>query len=214
MRFAYSEDGYARLGLSGNPFVADRDRAVEPDLWIDRTGVPKAPEANRRLLVQLIGPKGAGKTSHLLRWHASAPGPYHYVPPGRKRWSVPPVAALAYWDEVDRLAPPVRALAFSRAARRGATIVAGTHEDLAPAAARAGLAVVTHEFAGLTPAVLRRWCDRRVAAVTLPDRTPALVPDDALLAEVCARVGPSLREAAVQLHQWAADRAGSLTNRH
>lgn len=207
MRFGYADDGYARLGLTGNPFVSDRERSVEPDLWLDRAGVPEAPEAGRRLLVQLIGPKGAGKTSHLLRWREAAPGPYHYVAPGRRRWSMPPLAPLVYWDEVDRLAAPVRRMVFGRAARTGATIVAGTHVDLAVPARRAGLEVITHDFAGLTPDVLRAWCDLRIAAVTRPGAEPALDLDDALLAAICAEVGPSLREAAFVLHQHAADLA-------
>ncbi|WP_425307347.1 hypothetical protein AADG42_00845 [Ammonicoccus fulvus] len=207
MRFGYADDGYARLGLSGNPFVADRDRAVEPDLWLDRAGVPEPPAAGLGLLVQLVGPKGAGKTSHLLRWREAAPGPYHYVAPGRQRWAMPPVAPLVYWDEVDRLAAPVRRIVFGRAARMRATVVAGTHEDLTAPARHAGLGVVTHHFPGLTPAVLRAWCDLRIAAVTLPGTSSVLDLNDALLAAVCAEVGPSLREAAFLLHHHVAERA-------
>ena len=76
MRFAYADDsGYAALGLSGNPFVAESEPGVAADLWIARDGVPSPPQPGQRRLIQLIGPKGAGKTSHLLRWCALAPGP-------------------------------------------------------------------------------------------------------------------------------------------
>lgn len=207
MKFSYADDGYARLGLSGNPFVADRDRAVDPDLWLERVGMPDPPTAGLGLLVQLIGPKGAGKTSHLLRWRESAPGPYHYVAPGRQRWAMPPLGPLVYWDEVDRLATPVRRVAFGRAAKVGATIVAGTHEDLSAPARRAGLDVLTHDFPGLTPAVLREWCDLRIAAVRIPGAAVSFVLDPNLLARVCDEVGPSLREAAFLLHHHVADRA-------
>lgn len=208
MRFAYADDsGYATLGLSGNPFVAESEPGVAADLWISRDGVPPPSRPGQRRLVQLIGPKGAGKTSHLLRWRSLAPGPYHYVPLGPGRWRRPPVAPLVYWDEVDRLAGPVRAGSLAYAAARGATVVAGTHDDLAGIARACGLAVSTYRFTALTAAVVQEWAALRIAATALPGRTPSLELDDATARVICERAGASLRDAALELHVWAAERA-------
>lgn len=208
MRFAYTDgSGYAALGLAANPFVIDPEPGVAAGLWIDRAGVPQPPEAGQRQLIQLIGPKGAGKTSLLLHWRDHAPGPYHYVAPGRARWRRPPVGPLVYWDEVDRLGEPVRAASFAYAAARAATIVAGTHADLTRLGRACGLRVTTYEFPALTPAVLQTWAGARIAEAALPGRTPSLVLDLDTARAICARVGPSLREAAIALHIWAAERA-------
>lgn len=206
--FAYTDDsGYAALNLAANPFVAEQEPGVAPDLWLPRVGVPDPPPPGQRLLVQLIGPKGAGKTSHLLRWRTQSPGPYHYVPQGPARWRRPPVAPIVYWDEVDRLAGPVRAWVMAYAAARSATVVAGTHEDLTGVARACGLAVTTYRFPGLTPRALREWAALRIADAALPGNTPGLVLDEPTAAAICARVGASLREAAIELHVWAAETA-------
>lgn len=207
MKFGYAEDGYAALGLARNPFVAEPAPGVPEGLWIARAGVPEIPQPGQRRLIQLIGPKGAGKTSHLLHWRALAPAPYHYVPPDFRRWRSPPVAPLVYWDEADRLAAPVRAAAFAYAAARRATVVAGTHADLARTAQACGLAVTTYHFPGLTPPVLCEWAAARIADAALPGQAPALFLDAATAEAVCARAGASLRDAAVELHVWAAERA-------
>ncbi|WP_432560209.1 hypothetical protein [Granulicoccus sp. GXG6511] len=209
MRFAYSDSGYARLGLTGNPFVAEAEPGVVPELWIARAGVPPPPQPAHRTLVQLIGPKGAGKTSHLLRWREAAPGPYHYVPPGRGRWRRPPIAPLVYWDEADRMAAATRRWALRQAFRRGATVVAGTHEDLSGVARASGLEVVTYEFPALSPAALQAWSRLRIEAVALPGRTSTLVLDPVTARDICLRAGASLRDAAVDLHIWAAERAAA-----
>lgn len=209
MRFPYAHDGYAALGLTGNPFVAEQAAGVPDALWMTRSGIPEPPKPRERRLIQLIGPKGAGKTSLLLRWRASRPGPYHYVAPGWRRWRLPTPAPVAYWDEIDRLAAPTRTVAFRYAAARGLTIVAGTHRDLARPAHACGLQVTSYEFSALTPAVLQDWAALRIAEVTRPETTPELTLEHDFAAEVCATAGPSLREAAIILHRWAAQRAHS-----
>lgn len=207
-RFAYARDSYAVLGLRGNPFVAEDEPGVVPALWIERAGVPDPPRPNERRLVQLIGPKGAGKTSLLLQWRHRAPGPYHYVPPrGAVRFQRPPIAPLAYWDEVDRMGEPVRTAAFAYAAVRGTTIVAGTHADLTRLARACGLSVSTYTFSDLDPATLRRWAAYRIAEAARPGVTPTLELDAPTAQVICDRVGPSLRDAGVLLHIWAAERA-------
>lgn len=200
-------DGYAALGLARNPFAAEQEPGVAPHLWVARPDEPPMPAPARRQLVQLIGSKGAGKTSLLLRWRARQPGPYHYVLPGLPRWRVPPVASLVYWDEIDRMAAPVRLGAFLVAAATGATVVAGTHVDLASLARRCGLNVVTHVFAPLSPALLHAWATQRIDEARLDGVPPGLILDNATAEQIVAEVGPSWREAAVLLHIWAAQHA-------
>lgn len=94
------------------------------------------------------------------------------------------------------------------AAARSATIVAGTHEDLTGVARACGLAVTTtYRFPRLTPRALREWAALRIADAALPGSTPGLVLDEPTAEAICARVGASLREAAIELHVWAAETA-------
>lgn len=74
------QDGYAHLGLSRNPFVLERYTArceawtgVAQAHWLERGH--EAPQPGTRTLVQLLGVKGAGKSSHLARWRGVQRGP-------------------------------------------------------------------------------------------------------------------------------------------
>jgi|GEM_PF-1227909 hypothetical protein len=200
-------DGYRALGLVRNPFVAEQTAGVEPAVWLDRAGQPPAPQPIARRLVQLLGPRGAGKTSLLLHWQAQQPGPYHYVEADWRRWRFPPLAPLVYWDELDRLAAPVRWLAMRAAAARGSTIVAATHIDLAPLAQRHGLTVTTHTFAPISTDELLAWAVRRIDHARLPDQPLGLTLAPALAAQIVTHAGTSWRVAADLLHIWAAERA-------
>ncbi len=106
-------------------------------LWIDR-GWSAPPQPGAKQLIQIIGVKGAGKTSHLKHWQAQTGGPYCYYPPGWDRVKLPvvsPIAGpihqrIAYWDEADRIPTPVLVAALLTAAQTSHTIIVGTHKDL------------------------------------------------------------------------------------
>ena len=193
-------DPYHRAGLRLNPFAHDVLPAGAPD-WVER-GLPAPPEPAGRRLLQVIGVKGAGKTSSLRRWQAVTGGPWHYVPPGRDRFRPLPVAPLVYWDEADRAVPVLRRRALRAAARRGATVVAGTHLDLAAEADAAGLPVQTVLLPPISPAELDAWAGARFAAVALA--TPWSLPDE-VARDVAERAGASWRVAGDLLHAWVAD---------
>lgn len=196
-------DPYHRAGLRLNPFAQD---ALPPDapVWVER-GLPAPPEPGVGLLRQVIGVKGAGKTSTLRRWQAVAAGPWCYLPPGRGRLRLLPVAPLVYWDEADRALPVLRRRALRLAARRGATVVAGTHLDLAGEAAAAGLPVQTVTLAPITPGELTRWASARFAAAALdPNPDPSWTLPAEVAAELAARSGASWRAAGDLLHAWVA----------
>ncbi|MEM1169872.1 MAG: hypothetical protein AAGJ08_12540 [Cyanobacteria bacterium P01_H01_bin.35] len=98
-------DPYERLGLRCNPFLAEQTPGVTDDLWIDR-GFSQPPLPRKRSLIQLIGQPGAGKTSHLMHWHKQTRGSYISYSPSCERWQIPPVEAIAYWDEADPIPIP------------------------------------------------------------------------------------------------------------
>jgi hypothetical protein len=192
-------DPYRRCGLAANPF-AHGDAAATAAAWVDR-GLPPPPGPGGRRLVQVIGVKGAGKTGTLRRWHGAAPAPWRYVPRGARRFRPLPVAPLVYWDEADRAPAALRRWALRAAARRGATVVAGTHEDLGAEAHRAGLAVDTLVLPPVTAAELAAWAALRLAAV---GAGPGWTLPAPVAADLAARAGASWRTAGDLLHAWAA----------
>ena len=202
-------NAYEAIGLRRNPFVAESTVGVEPELWIDR-GHSDAPAPSSGLFVQFLGPKGAGKTSHLLWWRRQTPGPYRHLPPSWRRAQRLPVDGIAYWDEADRSPAPVLWWAIRRAARAGSTVVVGTHVDLAPAARRAGFAVRTIDLAPLSGDEVVAFAHRRIEAVVgHGPGVPMLSSDEA--ATVAERADRSWRRAADLLHVWAAGLVAEAT---
>lgn len=192
-------DPYVAAGLARNPFAWVHEH--DPGPFLDR-GVGDAPPTAAGLFVQVIGVKGAGKTTTLAHWRRAVPGPYHHVPPsGRARWSFPPVGPSVYWDEVDRMPGPVRARALRRATRAGATVVVGTHEDLAGVARRYGFAVRTIELGPIDPSELHRWATERVDAVRLPGVGAGTTLSPSEYAAIAAAAGASWRVAGDLLHE-------------
>ena len=185
-------DPYRRAGLSSNPFAAESESGVDRQLWVER-GLPDRLEFTPRTLVQVIGPKGAGKTSHVLHWRARLRGPYRHVAPKAGRLVSLPIARVSYWDEADRAFWLVPALLAQSVL--GHMVVAGTHVDLTQLARLAGLRVVTFELPALSPDVVRRFAAQRIEAA---GGEPAEwdLPYD----EIASQAGSSLREAGRLLH--------------
>jgi hypothetical protein len=200
------DDPYRRCGLPANPFA---NSGPHDDVsWIDRGLLPAVPMPGRRLLVQVIGVKGAGKTTTLRHWRQTAPAPWRYVPRGVRRLRPLPVAPLVYWDEADRAPGPFRWWGLHAAARRGATVVAGTHVDLAAEALAAGLAVETVLLIPITAADVANWAARRFALVGAGPGWD--LPDD-VAADVAEQAGASWRVAGDLLHAWVAGEVATRT---
>ena len=168
-----STDPYAWCGLLGNPFVAEPAQPWTEPGWAERTPA-EPPAPGQGLLIQFVGVKGAGKSTTLNRFRSRSPGPHRYVPPGPGRWRPLPVAPLVYWDELDRSPAGLRWAGWLRAARIRATVVAGTHVDLAAEAGRAGLRVRTVVLPPITVAELTAWAEARLAGAR---STRALRPE-------------------------------------
>lgn len=164
----HTPDPYLACGLKGNPFALEIG-PVPAHLWLDR-GSSRAPKVNAGTLWQVLGVRGAGKSSQLQHWREQTGGAYHYCHPNvLSRFTLPPVASIAYWDEADRIAPAFLRNAFARAARVEATIVIGTHRDLSSEATRAGIKKVqTIRLGRIHRSQLLEWAAQRIRASSLP----------------------------------------------
>ncbi len=210
-------DRYRAAGLLGNPFAhesvgGEGVEGGEGAAWFVDRGLPDPPPAGSGTLVQILGDKGAGKTTQVMHWRRRSRGPYHYVPqlPRRARWLAPPVAPLVYADEIDRMPATLRRRWFGHLARARSTLVAGTHDDLAAPARRAGLAVVTHHLGPADIATFRQVVERRLRHASVsPSTVPQLLSEEDVV-DVHARSGGNLRLAEWLLHEVIADRVRSV----
>lgn len=165
---------FEHLNLRWNPF-----RTLEPD-EAAQAAVPAFDPGVARLLlrprraVQLTGPCGAGKTTHLhaLRGSvlASVPdSPYVYFGPDH----TPPVpdSRVVFVDELQRLPRRGRMRLFRR---RGTSFVIGSHRDHTAELRLAGVELLRGvELAPSSPERLHALLDRRVE---LARRGPGPVP--------------------------------------
>lgn len=162
----YCKDPYLKVGLKRNPFITSELLEVPTQLWLDM-GFSCAPKTQDRLLFQIIGKKGAGKTSHLLHWRAQTGGNYYYCETFINSWKIPPVQAIVYWDEADRIPLPILICSLCRARFLNATIVVGTHKDLSLLARIIGLKVNIIKLDTLSSANLVRWAQKAINAVSI-----------------------------------------------
>ena len=201
-------DPYRRLGLAGNPFVADEGGDVGAALFVDPGLLP--PRDGE--IVELVGPRGSGKTTLLHRWlEQLGGGAYDRVPPGPTRLRSLPTGPVVALDEVDRL--PRRRLrrTVERARRSGATLLLGTHVP-------GGLADRSEQLPPPTAGRIAEFSRRRIAAAALPDGScdPLLQPSAAHIDEVLARadgcwwtIGTLLHARAAGLACGEADRSAA-----
>ena len=169
-------------------------------------GLPERPTAESGSLVELVGAKGAGKTTQLMAWRRRCPGPYHYVPPTprRSRWAMPPIANQVYVDEIDRLARPVLVRWLRNIARTGSTAVVGTHRSIARPAKLLGLDVVSHHLAPAELSLLSAIIERRFAVGRLTEASPQVGLSASDVREVHTNAAGSLRAAEVLCHERVA----------
>lgn len=203
-------DRYASIGLERNPFSTQALGANR--VFIDR-GIPAPPPPGSCTLVQLIGDRGYGKSTHLTRWRATQPGPYHYIPlrPYRHRWACPPTqpALTVYGDEIDRMPAALRQLWFHSLARAHATVVIGTHADLASTALRVGFTVVSHHLRPFSRNELGAYLNQRLAAAAVAGTVPRAFTETEIDAVLSAS-GGTPRDAEDAAHRVLAERVGKM----
>ena len=211
-------DRYHRIGLSGNPFSVQfsdsrSDRCDEA--WFVDRGVPDPPPPGSRVLFQVIGDQGLGKSIHLAHWRQRRPGPIHYIPrsPYRQRWVEPPLGPLVYGDEIDRMPRLRRRQWFRRLAALGATVVVGTHRDLERLGRRHGFEVRTYRLKPLTAEELRSVVDGRLRAAAVGTRPVQVSFGSADLEQIMVESEGNPRAVDGICHQVLAGLAISATSR-
>lgn len=200
---------YALLGLRQNPFGHDPEELLPSKLWITRPDQPSVPAAKQKLLYQLVGVCGAGKSSLMQFWRDQSPGPYHYVELGKQAWALPPLADICYWDELDRLPLPLQLLQLRRAAWHKATIVAATHRDLGRIARMCGLCVSSYYFGEISSEMLYIWAKQRIDQQRLEGHALGLDLEQVAFDQIAQQAQGSWRSAASLLHIWVAKQANN-----
>ncbi|AFY37839.1 hypothetical protein Lepto7376_1496 [[Leptolyngbya] sp. PCC 7376] len=196
-------DPYAAIGLQRNPFIGE-EQLSEPDgIWLDR-GFSEPPEPKARQLVQILGDKGFGKSSHLKYWRSHTGGSYCYYPPGLGRWKFPKIESIVYWDEGDRLPFILLIPALILASLTGTTIAVGTHRDLGFWAKLFGLKVTTIELPPVTPQLLQTWANLKIKAAIIPEQNCPVKLSLSEAEEIIEKAEGSWRTATDYLHIWAA----------
>lgn len=196
-------DPYKAIGLKHNPFIGEEQLAEPTGIWLDR-GFSEAPQPNARQLVQILGDKGFGKSSHLHHWRSQTGGSYCFYPPGIGRFKFPPIEAIVYWDEGDRLPFIFLIPALIWASLIGATIAVGTHRDLGFWAKLCGLEVKTIELSPVDPQTLQTWANLKIKAATIPGQICPLELSFSEAEEMIGKAEGSWRIATDYLHIWAA----------
>ncbi|MEW6432362.1 MAG: hypothetical protein AB1730_12715 [Myxococcota bacterium] len=157
-----NEADWAALGLTGNPF--ENVLPGEHLDWVDVPAPVRAALAHRPFVVELVGEKGAGKTT-TLRWYAGhhADARYAYcagadLPP--LPWEGAQVLCL---DEANNLSRDALEAVAREARTRGVSLLVSTHWTLAEALGRVQ-SFALGRFTALS------WVDKRVAAASLTGR--------------------------------------------
>ncbi len=195
---------YHRIGLRRNPFINLETLYIPINRWVD-FGFSQPPPRQSCLFWQVLGEKGAGKTSHLLHWHEKTKGIYYYCPKGWLSWQFPPISAIAYWDEADRI--PLLILLFSLISAKGcrATIVVSTHRNVAWIAGLLGFSLRKIYLSTLSVENLISLLEIALKAEQLSLQIP--IPLTLTLEqaeEIVQKSQGSWRKAANYLHIWVA----------
>ncbi|AFZ61260.1 hypothetical protein ACOWPH_28605 (plasmid) [Anabaena sp. PCC 7938] len=133
-------------------------------------------------------------------------GTYYYCQPGWKKYSLPPVDAIAYWDEANRIPLFLLLTSLWRARCLNATIVVATHDDLSQIASLCGLMVKTITLNTLCTDNLLEWAKKLIEAERLSPSIPINLQLTADRAKKIVLMSQnSWRKAANYLHIWAAE---------
>ncbi len=191
-----------RLGYKANPFGA-----LTAEAW---TAVAFIPPAVQHILdvggghLQLLGPKGCGKTTTLLKLakHFASQGQqvrYEYIPEGQTHFTTS-LAGLDVFvlDEAQRLRRRER-----RRWLKGATAVTfifSSHKDLASSFAHHQALQSVQVDAAISLTHYQTWIDRRLAYFSLPGASPVTLTDEAI-AYLCQTFGADMRAAEYFLYE-------------
>ncbi len=201
-------DRYLQAGLKSNPFIAAPMTGPPSETFVSR-GLPDPPTSGENTLIQVIGEQGYGKSTHIHYWRSLQDGPYHYIPkrPYRQRWVQPPVEAVTYGDEIDRMPKPLRLRWFQRLSKLNATLIIGTHKDLEPIARKAGFTTVTtHHLEPMNKETFSQVVQRRLDFSSAQNGQPVFTFSETDLDYIFSESGGVPREADAVCHRLLAER--------
>lgn len=199
-----TKDPYRLLGLKRNPFVIESKPGVSSEHWIDQIPELPFPQKKQRQLIQILGHKGAGKTSLILHWQKYVGGPYHYVPPDVGKYHFPKIKELCFIDEADRLPLFYKPIIFALAKAKQATLVVGTHEDLSIWAKIFQMSVQTIQFPPLNTKIITLWANHRINSTRLEEEPCLLTLSEQTVQIICDKANNCWRKVGDELHLWAA----------
>lgn len=185
---------FAHLNLRRNPFgelIVD-DWAALARVDVDALAVCLQ---NPRTVIQFVGEKGFGKTTHLLALSKRFPeSTYVHLPEGQ-RTRIPAGAPLLI-DEAQRMTPWQRYRVF----RSSVALALGTHQDFTSALRRAGRKVQTVEVCHGTDAV--RLHAIVTARIEWARRDVGAIPEVSLqtVEKLLLKFGPNIRGALHELY--------------
>ena len=183
------------LGFHSNPF-----RALDDDEWAAIVLLPPAlaEAAARGGHLQVLGERGRGKTSALLglaaQWRSAGQrAAYEYLPEGRDGFKTV-LAGLEVFllDEAQRLRGGERRRLL-RAAAGGLRLVLGSHDDLTPLFARAGLPLASVRLEAGDTAHLAALLARRLDYSALQPGQPGVTFEAGAVAFLASIFGSDLR---------------------
>jgi hypothetical protein len=185
---------FAHLNLRWNPFgeLSSQERA---ELAVADCGHWEARLRRPPQGLQILGPCGRGKTTHLLALWSRFPGaPYVHVREGESPRL--PEARFLFIDDVDHL--PRRAR--SRLFRRASSLVFTTHVDLSAEMEKRGLPAATLRVDGCSERQLLRIVERRIEHAR---RGPGAVPriGEDVARQLLERHGDDLRAIEFTLYE-------------
>lgn len=183
------------LGFRSNPF-----RALTDEEWADIVVLPQSvlDAAASADHLQILGEMGRGKTSTLLGLaqqsrRAGRLAAYEYLTIGQDSFNTPlPGLNVFLLDEAQRLRASERRRLLA-AAQANVRVILGSHEDLTPLFAAAGLRLSTARLDNFGPAHLAAVLERRLAAAALPNAASLVTLDPSGLAYLTATFGTNLR---------------------
>ena len=191
---------FEHLNLRRNPFgelsADERTQLAMVDLDAAVQHLLRSRETRHRPVVQFVGDKGFGKTTHLLALAAKFPDSvYLYIPEDERR-AVPSHGEPLFVDEAQRLTLWQRIRLF----RSHRTLILGTHRDFTRQLQTAGRDVLTLAANRLTsPDRIATILNARIQAVR---RTDAPTPSISLATadRLFNQFGPDIRSIQYSLY--------------
>ena len=149
---------FSHLNLRRNPFGSAEISQRPAWAVVDIAGLPERLRSPG-FVVQVVGERGHGKTTHLMAIRAQLPAetPYFHLKEGE---AIPrfPDAPILLVDETQRMTRDERRRLF----QKDRSCAIGTHEDHSAELDEAGLEYVTIRACGLSPVQLQEAANRRI----------------------------------------------------